>query len=69
MVHKMMFRHALFKSYQPKSFDVIFSGRRVINRATIRLLQHGAEYIFLFTFFCLPGFNAVCSVKRPIKLV
>ena len=36
------------KTNQPKTFDVIFIGARGINRTIIRLVQIGAEYIFLF---------------------
>ena len=38
MVHEMMFRHLVLKTYQPKTFDVLFNGVRGINRTIIRLV-------------------------------
>ena len=40
MVHKVMFRHLVVETYQPKNFDVIFSGAREINQIIIRVVQN-----------------------------
>ena len=38
MVHKMTFRELVVKTYQPKTFDVIFNRARGINGTIILLV-------------------------------
>ena len=38
MVHTVTFRHLVIKTYQPKTFGVIFNGARAINWTIIRVV-------------------------------
>ena len=46
MVLEITFRKLVVKTYQSKTFDVIFNKSRGINGTIIILVQKGAEYFF-----------------------